>query len=275
MALIAGVVAWPLAARAQAMPVIGCLHAGSPGPAARNLTAFRQGLAEAGYIEGRNIVIEYRFAEGQLDRLPMLAAELVRRNVAVLVALNGFDAAAAAKNATGTIPVVFSIGNDPVRTGLVASLNRPGGNVTGVTQIAREIQGKRLTMARELLPDAYIMATFTNPESVVAEFNLRDLESAAASAGQRLLVISTSSDGELEAAFMAIVQQGASALFINANPFFATRRDLIVALAARYRLPTIFPDRQPGRCGRLDELRDQTHGYISPSRRLRRPHSQG
>jgi putative ABC transport system substrate-binding protein len=133
----------------------------------------------------------------------------------------------------------------------VASLNRPGGNVTGVTQIAREIQGKRLAMAREFLPDSSVMATFTNPESVVAEFNLRDLESAAASAGQRLLVISTSSDGELEAAFMAIVQQGASALFINANPFFASNRDLIVALAARYRLPTIFPDRQPVDAGGL------------------------
>jgi putative ABC transport system substrate-binding protein len=237
------VAAWPFAARAQqpAMPVLGCLHSGSPGPAARNLTAFRKGLAETGYAEGRNVAIEYRFAEGRLDRLPMLAAELVRREVAVIAAIGGFDAARAAKDATTTIPIVFNIGNDPVQTGLVASLSRPGGNVTGVTQLSRELQRKRLAMARELLPNASLMATFTNPASVVADFNLLDLQAAAADAGQRLLVLTASSDSELEAAFVEIVRQGAGALFINGNPFFANSRDLVVALAARNRIPTIFP----------------------------------
>jgi putative ABC transport system substrate-binding protein len=235
--------AWPLAARAQrGLLVLGCLHSGSPGPSARNLAAFRKGLAETGYAEGRNVAIEYRFAEGRLDRLPVLAAELVRREVAVIAALGGFDAARAAKDATRTIPVVFSIGNDPVQTGLVASLSRPGGNVTGVTQLSREIQGKRLAMARELLPNASLMATFTNPGSVVADFNLRDLQAATVAAGQRLLVLTAGSENEIEAAFVELVRQGASALFINGNPFFNNNRELVVTLAARNRIPTIFPN---------------------------------
>jgi putative ABC transport system substrate-binding protein len=242
--LVGGTAAvWPLAARAQkpALPVLGCLHSGSPGPAARNLTAFHKGLAETGYAEGRNVAIEYRFAEGRLDRLPMLAAQLVRREVAVIAAIGGFDAARAAKDATTTIPIVFNIGNDPVQTGLVTSLSRPGRNVTGVTQLSREVQGKRLAMARELLPNASLMATFTNPASVVADFNLRDLQAAAAGVGQRLLVLTAGSDSELEAAFVEIVRQGVGALFINGNPFFANNRDLVVALAARNRIPAIFP----------------------------------
>jgi putative ABC transport system substrate-binding protein len=216
-------------------------YSGSPGPAARNLTAFHKGLAETGYAEGRNVAIEYRFAEGRLDRLPMLAAELVRREVAVIAAIGGFDAARAAKDATTTIPIVFNIGNDPVQTGLVTSLSRPGRNVTGVTQLSREVQGKRLAMARELLPNASLMATFTNPASVVADFNLRDLQAAAAGVGQRLLVLTAGSDSELETAFVEIVRQGVGALFINGNPFFANNRDLVVALAARNQIPAIFP----------------------------------
>jgi len=249
--LSASAAGWPLTARAQqsAVPVVGCLVSGSPETSAGNLIAFREGLAETGYVEGRSVTIEYRFAQGQLDRLPMLAAELVRRDVAVVAAIAGSDAAQAAKNATTTIPVVFNIGNDPVRTGLVASLNRPGGNVTGVTQITREIQGKRLALARELVPNASVMAT--NPTSVVAEPNLRDLEAAAASAGQRLLILKASSDTELEAAFAAIVQQGARALFINSNPFFNNRRELIVARAARNRIPTIFANRESVDAGGL------------------------
>jgi putative ABC transport system substrate-binding protein len=253
IALIGGAAAWPVAARAQQpkMPVLGCLHSGSPGPAARNLTAFHQGLAETGYAEGRNVAIEYRFAEGRLDRLPMLAAELVRLEVAVIAAIGGIDAARAAKGATTTIPIVFNIGNDPVQTGLVASLSQPGGNVTGVTQLSREIQGKRLAMARELLPNAALMATFTNPASVVADFNLRDLQAAAAGTGQRMLVLTAGSDSELEAGFVEIVRQGAGALFINGNPFFANNRDLVVALAARNRIPTIFPNSEFVKAGGL------------------------
>jgi putative tryptophan/tyrosine transport system substrate-binding protein len=244
LAALGGAAAWPLAARAQQtkLPALGLLHSGSPGPSARNLMAFHKGLAETGYVEGRNVAIEYRFAEGRLDRLPMLAAELVRREVTVLAAIGGFDAARAAKDATTTIPIVFNIGNDPVQTGLVASLSRPGGNVTGVTQLSREVQGKRLAMARELLPNASLMATFTNPASVVADFNLRDLQAAAAGAGQRLLVLAAGSDSELDAAFVEIARQDVGALFINGNPFFSNSRELVVTLAARHRIPTIFPN---------------------------------
>jgi ABC-type uncharacterized transport system substrate-binding protein len=245
--------AWPFTARAQkqSLPVVGCLLSGLPELSARNLTAFRQGLAEIGYVEGGSVAIEYRFAEGQLDRLPALAAELVRRQVAVIAALGGFDAARAAKGATTTIPIIFSIGNDPVQTALVTSLNRPGGNITGVTQLSREIQGKRLTMAHQLVPDASIMATLVNPTSVIADFNLRDLETAATSAGQRLLILRVSSDPELEAAFVEIVRQGAGALFINGSPFFSNRRDLIVRLALRNRVPTIFPSSESVEAGGL------------------------
>jgi ABC-type uncharacterized transport system substrate-binding protein len=252
IALLGGAAAWPVAANGQrrAMPVIGYLLSGSAESAAPNLAAFRQGLAEAGYVEGRNVGIEYRFAEDQLDRLPMLAADLVRRQVAV-IAVGGSDAAQAAKNVTTTIPIVFTIGNDPVQTGLVASLNRPAGNLTGMTALTREIQGKRLAIARELLPNASIIATFTNPASVVADFNLRDLESAATSVGQRLVVLKTSTDSDLEAAFVVMAQQGAGALFVNSNPFFSNRRNLIVALATRNRIPTIFAGRDSVQAGGL------------------------
>jgi len=252
--LLGGAAAWPVAAGAQqpAFPVIGYLSANSPAASAsvRNLTAFRQGLGETGYIEGRNVAIEYRFAEGRLDRLPMLAAELVQRRVAV-IALGGSDAARAAKNATAEIPVVFNIGNDPVTTGLVVSLSRPGSNITGVTELTREVQGKRLEITRELLPNVSVIATFTNPTSVVADFNLHDLETAAGRIGQRLLVLKAKSDSEIEAAFVEAVRQRAGALFVNSNPFFGNRSDLIVALAGRHRIPTIFPSREPVEAGGL------------------------
>jgi putative tryptophan/tyrosine transport system substrate-binding protein len=178
-------------ARAQqaAMPVVGYLDARSAALSAGDSAAFRRGLAEAGYVEGSSVAIEARFADGQLDRLPILAAELVRRQVAVIFTV-GSDAAQAAKHATTPIAIVFSIGNDPVQTGLVASLNRPGGNITGVTGISREIQGKRLAITRDLLSNTPLIATFSNPVSVVSDINLRDLEAAAASIGQRLLVLS-------------------------------------------------------------------------------------
>ena len=244
--------AWPLVAPAQQSktPVIGFLQPTSSEVSASNSAAFRQGLAETGYVEGSNVAIENRFAEGRLDQLPIQATELVRRQVAVIVA-RGSDAARAAKNATTIIPIVFNIGNDPVRTGLVASLNRPGGNITGVTIMTREIQGKRLAMTHDLLPNILIIATFSNPASVVSDINLRDLEAAATSIGQRLLVFRTSNDRELEAAFISMTQQGAGALFVNSNPFFINRRDLIVSLAARHRLPTIFSDREPVVAGGL------------------------
>jgi putative tryptophan/tyrosine transport system substrate-binding protein len=233
--------AWPVVARAQqrATPVVGVLGNARPERFARISGIFRHGLADAGYIEGSNVSIEDRNAEGQLDRLPILAAELVRHQVAVIVAVA--EAAQAAKYATTTIPIVFLVGGDPVQMGLVASLNRPGGNITGFTGSRTELQGKRLALARDLLPNASIIATFSDPVDV--GFNLRDLEAAAASVGQRLLVLPATSNRELEAAFISMVQQGASALFVNPN--FIDRGDLIVALAARHRIPTIFPFRPP------------------------------
>jgi putative ABC transport system substrate-binding protein len=231
-------------AQQRAIPVVGVLGNARPERFAGIFAAFRHGLAEAGYIEGSNVAIEDRNAEGQLDRLPILAAELVRHQVAVIVAVG--EAALAAKYATTTIPIVFLIGADPVQMGLVASLNRPGGNITGFTASRAELQGKRLAFARDLLPNASIIATFSDRSD---DFNLRDLEAAAASVGQRLLVLRTSSDRELEAAFISMVQQGASALFVTAN--FIDRGDLIVALAARHRIATIFPFRGPVAAGGL------------------------
>jgi putative tryptophan/tyrosine transport system substrate-binding protein len=243
---------WPLTPSAQrrAVPVLAFLHASSRGADARIDTAFRQGLAEAGYVVGRNIEIDDQFADGQLDRLPSMVAELVRRQVAVIV-VTGSDAARAATNATTTIPIVFNIGNDPVQTGLVASFNRPGGNITGVTVITREMQGKRLAMARELLANASIIATLSNPISGISGPNLRDLEEAATSAGQRLLVLRTSSDDEIKEAFVSMAAQGVNALFVNPNPFFSSRTELITALAARHRVPTVFANRDPVVAGGL------------------------
>jgi putative tryptophan/tyrosine transport system substrate-binding protein len=227
----------------QTLPVVAFLGGGSRETSAPLSAAFRRGLAEGRYVEPRNVVIEEQFAGGQLDRLPAMATEAVDRHVAVIVVI-GFDAARAAKNATAAIPIVFLIGNDPVQTKLVASLNRPSGNMTGATIITREVQGKRLEMTRELLPDAAIIATLSNPVSVVSDINLRDLEAAAASVGQRLLVLRTSSNDEIKAAFVAMVQQGTKALFVNSNPFFSSRTELIVELAARHRVPAIFASRE-------------------------------
>jgi putative ABC transport system substrate-binding protein len=249
---LGGAAAWPVVgwAQRQALPLLAFLHGGSRGADGRIDTAFRQGLAEAGYVDARNVAIDYQFADGQLDRLPSMVAEFVKRQATVIVVV-GSDAARAAKKATTTIPIVFYIGNDPVQTGLVPSLNRPSGNITGVTLITREIQGKRLVMARELLADASIIATFSNPVSGVSGINLRDLEQAAASAGQRLLVLRTSSDDEIKEAFVSMVQQGARALFVTSNPFFTSRSELIIALAARHGIPTIFSSREPVEAGGL------------------------
>jgi putative ABC transport system substrate-binding protein len=237
--------AWSVVVQAQqrAIPVVGVLGAASPRRFAAISATFRHSLAEAGYVEGSNVAIEDRNAEGQLDRLPILAAELVRHQVAVIVAVGA--AAQAAKYATTTIPIVFLGGGDPVQMGLVASLNRPGGNITGFTASRTELQGKRLALARDLLPKASIIGTFSDPVSGGDDFNLRDLEAAAAGVGQRLLVLRASSDRDLEAAFISMVQQGASVLFVNATANFIDRLDLIVALAARHRIPTIFPFRAP------------------------------
>jgi putative tryptophan/tyrosine transport system substrate-binding protein len=231
-------------AQQSATPVIGFLASNSPDAFASTVAGFRGGLNETGYVDGRNVSIEYRWAENQFNRLPALATELVRLQVRVIAAVSGSDAAQVAKAATSTIPIVFNIGNDPVRTGLVASLNKPGGNITGVTALTREIQGKRLEILRKVVSDATLIATLVNPTSAIAKFNLLDLQTAARTIGQQLLVLETSSEGDLEAAFASLEQKRVGALFISASPFFFNLRSQLAALSVRHRIPAIFSDRE-------------------------------
>ncbi len=222
-----GAVAWPLATRAQqpTLPVIGFLHPTSPEAAARQLGAFRQGLKETGYVEGQNVVIEYRWAEGHSERLPALAADLVRREVAVIVATGGSTSALAAKAATSTIPIVFNIGADPVKNGLVASFNRPGGNITGVINLDLPLVGKQLELLRKLVPDAALVAVLVNPDNAAVETLTRDAQEAAHSMGQRLLVLKARAEGEFEGLFAAMAQQKAGALLVASDAFFLSQRN--------------------------------------------------
>src|SRR5215467_12205156 len=237
--------AWPVVARAQqpAMPVIGFLSSGSPGPFAQMLAAFHQGLKDGGYVEGQNVAIEYRWAEGYYDRLSTLAADLVRRQVAVLAATGGTVSALAAKAATTTIPILF-VAADPVRDGLVASLNRPGGNVTGVSVFSAELAPKRLQLLRELVPKAGKIAALTNPASM-------DEPEALTRAGLPLLTITAEPEGDFGPAFIQAAQQGVEALLVTADPFFNTRRAQIVALATRHSLPAAYPWREYVEAGGL------------------------
>jgi putative tryptophan/tyrosine transport system substrate-binding protein len=229
--------AWPLAARAQqAMSVIGFLHVG---PVTRNLAGLRKGLDEMGYAEGRNLAIEFRDTE-QYDRLPALAAELVRRRVAVIFTASSFNVAQAAKVATTTIPIVFTLGEDPVETGLVASLNRPGGNLTGVTYLSAEILPKRLELLRQLLPPATTIAFLVNSTSSTADTKIRTAQAAARSIGQQLIILSASTASEIDAAFASLVEQRAGGLLIDGDSFFFSRHDQLVALAARHRIPSVY-----------------------------------
>jgi putative tryptophan/tyrosine transport system substrate-binding protein len=231
-------IAWPLAARAQqkVIPVIGYLHFGSPGPFAYQLVAFRQGLAQNGYVEGQNVAIETRWAEGHNDRLPGLAADLVTRNVKVIYA-GGPPAAVAAKNATATIPIVFSVGIDPVAAGLVASLARPGGNLTGFSIIASDLTPKRLELLSELVPQAKLFGLLVNPDE--ANPGTRELEEAVRAKGLQLAIVKASSESEIDAAFATLANLHADALVIGDAVFFTFRREQLVALASHYRLPTI------------------------------------
>jgi putative ABC transport system substrate-binding protein len=243
--LVAGVAAtaaaWPHAMHAQqkAMPVIGFLGAGSPGPTATILAAFREGLREAGYVEGQNVAIEYRYAEGSYDRLPALAAELVARRVDVIAA-NGGPSAIAAKGATSTIPIVFTGGLDPVATGLVASLARPGGNLTGIDFLFVEMHPKRLEILHELVPQAGVIALLVNPTFSGADRTMRDVQEAARTKGVQLAVVKAGSDGEIDAAFATLAQLRAGALIVGSDPFFFSRREQLVALASRLALPAIY-----------------------------------
>jgi putative tryptophan/tyrosine transport system substrate-binding protein len=243
--------AWPLVARAQqpAMPVIGYLSAVSPGPFAPNLAAFRRGLSQTGFIEGQNVAIEYRWAEGHYDRLAVLANELVRRRVDVIVAAGG--SGAVAKAATATIPIVTLSGGDPVEEGLVASLNRPGGNVTGVALFANSLGPKRFELLRELVPTAKLIAVMANPTNPPGNADRRDVETAAHAGGQRIVVLEASVERDFEPAFTAMVQQGADALLVMADPFFNNRREQLVALVARHAVPAVYEWREFAEAGGL------------------------
>jgi putative ABC transport system substrate-binding protein len=247
IAALAGSAAWPLTAWAQqpAMPVIGFLSGQSPDTSAFLAAAFRQGLNETGYIEGRDVAIEYRWALGQLDRLPALAADLVGRRVAVIAATAGGGTAAslAAKAATTTIPIVFTSGVDPVKIGLVASLNRPGGNVTGITFLALALDAKRLELLHELVPKVTAIAVLLNPTFPDAENQLREVQGAAAAIGQRVTILNASNIREIDAAFETFVQKRPDALLAGTDPFFISRREQLAALVARYGIPAIYGER--------------------------------
>jgi putative ABC transport system substrate-binding protein len=255
IALIGGGAAtWPLAARAQQppMPVIGLLSSASAAPSAYLLNALRQGLSESGYIEGQNVAIEYRWADGQYDRLPSLAVELVRRGVAVIVATGaGGLAAQAAKTATSIIPIVFSSAVDPIRAGLVASINRPGGNATGIIQFAALLEAKRLQLLHELVPNAAVIGVLLNPTNPSAETQTTDVHTAARSIGRKIHVVTASTEGEFDAAFASLVRQRSGGLLVAADPFFNSRREQLVALAARYVLPAIYEWREFAEAGGL------------------------
>jgi putative tryptophan/tyrosine transport system substrate-binding protein len=244
--------AWPIAARAEgAMPVIGFLSAGSSGPFAHLVAAFRQGLQEAGYIEGQNVAIEYRWAEGQYDRLPALAADLVRRPVAVIAATGGAAVAQAAMAASSTIPIVFSSGGDPVQLGLVASMSRPGGNVTGVYVFIGALDPKKLGLLRELVPKATVIGVLLNPNVADFQTRLADVQRAAHDIGQQIQIVHASTERELEIAFAVLSQSRVGALVVGADPFFNARRDQIVALAAHFALPAIYEGREYAVAGGL------------------------
>jgi putative tryptophan/tyrosine transport system substrate-binding protein len=239
--------AWPLAARAQqpAPPEIGFLDPTSPEAAELILAGFRRGLKEAGYVEGKNVTIEYRWANNQPNVLPQLAADLVRRQVAVIVASGGVAAALAAKRATSTIPIVFVGGADPVKWGLVASLNRPGGNITGVTAILNELASKRLDLLRELVPQATTFGYLVGDQSDETQHDLtNDLLAAARALGRQVIVLECRRDSDFEAAFATLVQRQGSALIVSAFPLAFNNRQKILALAAHHKIPTIYAQGQ-------------------------------
>jgi putative ABC transport system substrate-binding protein len=237
---------WPRALRAQqkAMPVVGFISSLSPGPAAQDVAAFRQGLSETGYVEGQNVVIEYRWAEGSFDRLPALAADLVGRKVDVIVTSGGAPPALAAKSATSTIPIVFSGGFDPVERGVVASFARPGRNITGITQMSVELMPKRVELLSELVPQAGVIALIVNPNGPDAERIMRDVQEAARTRRVRLEILKAGTESEIDTAFATLVEQHAGALVVGADAFFTNRREQLVALASRDAVPAIYHARE-------------------------------
>ena len=243
--------AWPLVARAQqpAMPVVGLFHVGSSDKFGHLVTAFRRGLVEADLVEGRNVAIEYRWAEGQLDRLPALAADLIRRQVSVIA--GNYIATAAVRRVAPTLPIVFVTGDDPVKLGFVESLNRPGGNTTGVYIFTAELEAKRLGLLRDLVPQATTFALLVDPNYSTTDAQVRDVQKASARLGVQLVVARANSERDIEAAFATFVQQRAAALLVGASPFFNNRRDQLVALAARHNLPATYESREFAAAGGL------------------------
>jgi len=251
--LLGAAAAWPLVARAQqpAMPVIGFLSSRSPGESADLVAAFRRGLAEGGYVEGQNVSLEFRWGEGRYERLTAYAVELVRRAVTVIVTAGGDPAAQAAKAATATIPIVFVSGSDPVKVGLVASLNRPGGNITGVHMLILGLGAKQLGLLHELMPAANPVGILVNPNFADALTQLRDVEDAAQSLGLKLVVQKAGTEFEFETAFADLARQKAGAILVIADPFFTSQRVEIAALAARYAMPAVFELREYAAAGGL------------------------
>jgi putative ABC transport system substrate-binding protein len=250
---LAGAAALPLTVRAQqpTMPVIGFLGTGSLKYDAFRVAAVRQALMEAGYLEGRNVVFEYRWAEDHYERLPVLAVELARREVSVIVAMGGVSSALAAKSATASIPIVFALGGDPTQSGVVASLNRPGGNITGTTFLTNVLIEKQFEILHETVPGAALIGFFVNSTNANADTDTRNVQAAAVSIGQRVLVLQAHSDSDLEAASVALDQGGIGAFLVAADPFFLSRRDKFVELAARRKIPAIYPSSEYTTAGGL------------------------
>jgi putative ABC transport system substrate-binding protein len=253
MTLLGGAAAWPVAARAQqsAVPVVGFLGSESADRYGDRLRAFRQGLSESGYFESRNVVIEFRWAEGHNDQLPALAADLVRHQVSVIAVLGGIPGALAAKAATTTTPIVFLTGGDPVELGLVASLNRPGGNVTGVTTLGGDVEPKRLQLLYELVPTATVIALLVNPTNPLAEIILRDVQAAARTLGLQLHVLQAGTERDFDTVFATLVQLRAGGLVVGGDTFFIARSKQLGALAAGHAVPTIFQYREFAAAGGL------------------------
>jgi len=254
---------WPLAARAQqVLPVIGFMSSRAPEDSEHLVAAFRRGLREGGFVEGQNVAIEFRWARGDYDRLPAIAAELVNRGVSVLTTAGGDPAALAAKRTTSTIPIVFGLGGDPVSAGLVQSFNRPGGNATGVTLLTTLMEPKRLGLLREVVPGVPLVGVLLNPKFPTAPRQLREIEDAARKIDQRIIVANASDDAELEAAFSSLTAARVAALLVTANSYFDVRRDRIVEFAAQQRLPAIYQFREYAVAGGLLSYGvDITDGY--------------
>ena len=251
--LLGGVATWPLAARAQqpTMPVIGFLNPTTPEALAEPMRGLRQGLKDAGYVEGENLTIEYRWADNQAERLPAMAAELVRRQVSLIVATGGGQAPLAAKAATTTLPIVFNTADDPVNLGLVASLAQPGGNVTGVSILSTELTAKRLELLHTLVPNAIRIAVFINPGEPASDVVLRELEAAGVAIGLQTRILRTSTDREIDAAFASFVHERPDALFVAGSGLFLSRRVQLSLLAAFHRVPAIFSLRELAEVGGL------------------------